>query len=73
MEPNMILYPNANLNNIYNFQLTITIKDFKIGPYVEMQYSYAGWLCFNIGWRTDQIDLLFVLAMTFENCYKNII
>lgn len=38
-----------------------------------MSYSYAGWLCFNVGWRTDQISILFVLAMTFENCYKNII
>ena len=69
----MIFHPTLTIHNLYHLETTITVAQFKIGPYAEIRYSYAGWLCFNVGWKTDQITITFAFATTLMDCYKNLI
>ena len=53
MQPDMVFHPTFTIHNLFHWESTITVKQFKIGPYAEMRYSYGGWLCFNLGWKTE--------------------
>lgn len=68
-----LIVPKILIDRLYSNTVTADLDSFKSYVFGELLYFEDHSLCFNTGWATDDILFTLQMAMSFRDCFKNVI
>ena len=66
-------HPELNIEKIFYSELSVDLQKFKVGALVQAAVTTDLKFCLFVGWRLQQIVLSVINAMSFKDCYTNLI
>lgn len=66
-------HPELNIDYIYSNDMTLDLATFTAEIFAQIAYYWNDYLCLNVGWRTEKVDLSLKQTVSFEDCYKDVI
>lgn len=67
------MHPTLKIDRLYALEATVDVDEIESYVFLEFMYFVDEKVCFNIGGYYSDILLTVKFAMSFKDCYKNII